>query len=423
MKINTSQVSMDASGEHKDVTGRSSEVIAGRNRQQPEFQLHLPGMAGVSRERVEENRQSQQVTASSVVSVPGDAQKYEMDADQVVERMTQEITGQRIRMRKLHRLNGGENILLAEPLNPPGSKTTFSLTSHTTSYHYEKVSVHSSGSVQLADGRDISFSLDLTMEREAVVRDSVAWQAARGVLMDPLVFSFDCDLRSLCDKQFSFDLNSDGEAEESFSLRPGSGFLALDLDNDGSITNGKELFGPTTGHGFEELAQYDSDANGWIDENDPIFAKLLVWKPGAVDKKELIGLAEGGIGAICLTHDQTSFQLRDQNNRLMGKVAASGFFLTEGGEVRPLQEIKLAVNSNADNNSDAAFAAHAEEAQSFLRRMAEIRQLEVQQMAKLRLRRERRLEEHDLFAGLFPERQREIWLSSVETRNEGDLPS
>lgn len=423
MKINTSQISMDASVEHKDVTGRSSELTVGRRRQQPEFQLQLPGVAGVSRERVAENRQSQQVAAASVVSDSGGEKEYEMNADQVVERMTQEITGQRIRMRKLHRLNGGENILLAEPLNPPGSQAMFSLTSHTTSYHYEKVSVHSSGSVQLADGRDISFSLDLTMEREAVVQDSIAWRAARGILMDPLVFSFDCDLRSLCEKQFYFDLNSDGEAEETFSLQPGSGFLALDLDNDGGITNGKELFGPTTGHGFEELAQHDFDANGWIDENDPIFAKLLVWKPGVVDGKELIGLAEAGIGAICLTYDQTSFQLRDQNNRLMGNVAASGFFLTEGGEVRPLQEIKLAVNSNAGNNSDAAYAAHAEEAQSFLRRMAEIRQVEVQQMARLRLSREQRVEEHDLFASLFPERQREIWLSSVEARNGGNSPS
>jgi len=67
MKINTSQISMDASAEHKDVTGRSTQMVTGRREEKPEFRLNLPGMSDVSRERVEENRQSQQCTATSSV--------------------------------------------------------------------------------------------------------------------------------------------------------------------------------------------------------------------------------------------------------------------------------------------------------------------------------------------------------------------
>ncbi|MEA3469756.1 MAG: hypothetical protein U9R57_16250 [Thermodesulfobacteriota bacterium] len=46
------------------------------------------------------------------------------------------------------------------------------------------------------------------------------------------------------------------------------------------INNGAELFGPTTGHGFQERAQYELDFIGWIDENDSIFSSLRIWKPG-----------------------------------------------------------------------------------------------------------------------------------------------
>jgi hypothetical protein len=420
MRINTSQISMDASVEHKDVTGKSTQLTATTQEEQPEFQLRLPGMSGISRERIEENRQSQKLTATSVVKGSAGEKKYETTANQVVERMAREVMGHRVRLHRIPGLRDGGSIMLSEPVSPPGQQTIFSLTSHTTSYHYERISVHSSGSVQLADGRDISFSLDLSMERESMVRESVAWRAAGGVLMDPLVFSFDCDLRSLTSKSFHFDLDSDGQEDESFSLQPGSGFLALDLNNDGLINNGAELFGPTTGHGFQELAKHDLDANGWIDENDPIFSKLRIWKPGTTEGAELIGLAEAGIGAISLTHNQTSFQLRDSNNKLLGEVAASGFFLTEEGEVRPLQEIKLAIKGNASENTETVVEKETMEPQFFLRRIAAIRQVEVQQMARFSLVRRNQSEERDLLASLFPENLKERGLASVEARNGND---
>jgi len=422
MRINTSQISMDASVEHRDVTGRSTQLTVVQWAQ-PEFQLRLPGSLGVSREMVAESRQSQKLTATSVIENSGSEKEFETTADQVVEQMVQKVMGHRIRLHRVHGLKNGQNIVLSEPINPLGKQSIFSLTSHSTSYHYEKVSVHSSGSVQLADGRDIDFSLDLSMEREAMVRESVAWRAAGGVLMDPLVFAFDCDLRTLSNKSFHFDLNSDGQNDELYSLQPGSGFLALDLNNDGLITHGGELFGPTTGHGFQELTEHDSDANGWIDENDPVFFKLRIWRAGNSEDAELISLAEAGIGAICLSRDQTSFQLRDRNNRLMGAVAASGFFLTEDGEVRPLQEIKLALKERINEIAETVAEKESIEAQSFLRRMVAMQQVEVQQMARLHKVRRNQTKDHDLLAKLFPETQKEIWLASVETRSESNTPT
>ena len=48
-----------------------------------------------------------------------------------------------------------------------------------------------------------------------------------------------------------------------------------------------------TGNGFSELAEYDSDGNGWIDENDEVYDQLKVWVKDENGKDKLY---IGGIG-------------------------------------------------------------------------------------------------------------------------------
>jgi len=411
MKINTSQISMDASAEHKDVTGKFAQIEGGKREGDPEFQLRIPGVAGFVRERVSANRQGQEVCAASSVRCQEGEKNYETSADQVLEKMISKVSGQRIRLRKITGMGSGVNVLLSEPVNPPGKQVLFSLLAQTTQYEYERVSVRSTGSVSLADGREIDFSLELNMERESFVQESVALQGG-GILMDPLAFSFDCDLRSLINKTFQFDMNCDGETDELSTLAPGMGFLALDLNDDKKINDGSELFGPATGHGFSELAAYDLDNNGWIDENDPVFSKLRVWEPGGTETT-LIPLAEAGVGAICLSHDTNSFQVKDMDNQLLGEVAATGLFLTEDGEVRPMQEIKLALQGTAERDEDQ----REPDPQFFVRQMIAVRQEEVRTLARLRLSRQEE-EEQTLLEILFPDWQKEKGLLSVEQRRD-----
>ncbi|MGA3188488.1 MAG: hypothetical protein ABSF22_15390 [Bryobacteraceae bacterium] len=98
------------------------------------------------------------------------------------------------------------------------------------------------------------------------------------------------------------------------------GFLALDRNGNGKIDNASELFSnlapqPATpgkvGNGFLALAVYDLPANGgngdgWIDAQDTIFSKLLVWVDlnhnGVSDPGELLTLKQAGIQAISLTY-------------------------------------------------------------------------------------------------------------------------
>ncbi len=125
------------------------------------------------------------------------------------------------------------------------------------------------------------------------------------------------------------------------TLGSGSGFLALDKNGDGRITQGKELFGPTSGDGFNELAAHDDDRNGWIDENDQIFAQLRLMVQNQ-DKQQLFTLQEKGVGAIYLNAADTPFTIKDSQNQTLGQVARSSIYLKENGEVGSVQRVDVA---------------------------------------------------------------------------------
>ncbi len=62
-------------------------------------------------------------------------------------------------------------------------------------------------------------------------------------------------------------------------------WIALDLDGDGAITSGAELFGSSTvlasgaraPDGFAALAALDANGDGTLDARDPMFGRLVLW--------------------------------------------------------------------------------------------------------------------------------------------------
>ena len=162
--------------------------------------------------------------------------------------------------------------------------------------------------------------------------------------MDPLVINLEGNPASFSDQTFFFDLDSDGKAEELSSLAKGSGFLALDLNNDGIINDGSELFGTKSGDGFKDLAAYDKDGNGWIDEDDEVFKHLKVWTKDADGRDRLIALGDAGVGAIYLGHTATEFSVKQmETNQTQGIVRSTGVFLKESGEVGTIQHVDLVI--------------------------------------------------------------------------------
>lgn len=207
----------------------------------------------------------------------------------------------------------------------------------------EQTNFAASGTVKTADGREISFQLELSMASSYHEESNVSIRlgdAARKT--DPLVLNFSGTAAQLSDQRFAFDLNADGEATENINfVASGSGFLVFDRNADGKINDGSELFGPTTNDGFAELAQLDDDSNGWIDENDAAFAQLQVWSRNAAGEDSLQSLTDAGVGAIALSRLATPFDIKTNANELLGQVRSSGIFLQEDGTAGTIQQIDL----------------------------------------------------------------------------------
>lgn len=226
----------------------------------------------------------------------------------------------------------------------PQQRQGWGLEYHSYQGHFESESVafQAAGVVKTTDGKEIDISMALKMTRQFASEQRIDVKAG-DALIDPLVINFDAPAAKLTQTKFSFDLDSDGTADQISFAAPGSGFLALDLNNDGKINNGKELFGPNTGNGFSELSQYDSDNNGWIDENDSIYDKLRIWTKDAQGNDQLFALGQKGIGAICLGNVTTDFALKDNQNTQQGQLRTTGLFLRENGTAGTVQQVDLAI--------------------------------------------------------------------------------
>ncbi|MGM0418604.1 MAG: hypothetical protein ACQEQS_07770 [Thermodesulfobacteriota bacterium] len=216
----------------------------------------------------------------------------------------------------------------------------------------ENTTVETLGSVKTEDGREINFGLHLQMERKFTAETSFESNTSVNKLIDPLVIQFDAGPPSLSDSFFDFDINTNGENEKLKAPGKGSGFLAFDINKDGKINDGTELFGTQSGNGFADLAVYDDDKNGWIDENDEIFSKLSVWRPETENEEEYMsGLLSADVGAIYLGYTQSSHTLTDDTGNTLAKLRSSGVFLKESGEASHIYQLDLAdMNNETQNN-------------------------------------------------------------------------
>ncbi|MFT5365921.1 MAG: hypothetical protein ACI8V2_000863 [Candidatus Latescibacterota bacterium] len=207
-------------------------------------------------------------------------------------------------------------------------------------YEAESTSFEAQGVVKTADGKEISIDVSLSMSREFSRKMSLDVTLEETV-KDPLVINFEGTAAELTDRKFAFDIDMDGSADQINFVKPGSGFLALDKNGDGTINDGNELFGARTGNGFSELAAYDDDGNGFIDEGDSVYEGLRIFSKDANGNDQLVALGQRGVGAIYLGHTDTPFQMKDENNQLQGIVRKSGVFLNENGSVGTVQQIDL----------------------------------------------------------------------------------
>lgn len=125
-------------------------------------------------------------------------------------------------------------------------------------------------------------------------------------------------------QQIRFDLKADGNPLRTGWVAPGDALLVLDLNANGRIDDGKELFGEHTDivfadvkpgtwsafdNGFRALAQYDRNRDGLINAKDSVFEKLRLWEDrnlnAQVDAGELSKLQDHDVVEISLAYYKT----------------------------------------------------------------------------------------------------------------------
>lgn len=206
----------------------------------------------------------------------------------------------------------------------------------------EQTSFQTNGTVVTADGREINFGLSFEMSRSFTSYYEEKYEFGTQFI-DPLVINLDSNVASVSDQKFMFDIDSDGVLDRISEPSDGTGFLALDLNGDSTINDGSELFGTKSGDGFSDLAAYDSDGNGWIDEADEIWSKLLIWSKEPNGKDSLYGLGEKGVGAIYLGNVSTDYSLNSPwDNTTNAAIRKTGVFLYENGNAGTVQHLDLA---------------------------------------------------------------------------------
>jgi hypothetical protein len=95
------------------------------------------------------------------------------------------------------------------------------------------------------------------------------------------------------------------------------GLLVRDINGNGFIDNGSELFGNNTllnngekaANGFAALAELDENHDGKIDNSDAAYSQLRVWKDtdgdGVTDAEELMSLGDAGVASIATGYNES----------------------------------------------------------------------------------------------------------------------
>lgn len=198
----------------------------------------------------------------------------------------------------------------------------------------ESFSFSALGQIQTED-KNINIDLNFSYSQSFFEKYTEKINFEEISLLDPLVIKYEGSSESLefLDKEmsFKFDIDANGVEDDVPYLAQGSGFLALDINKNGLIDDGSELFGPSTNDGFSELSSYDSDNNSWIDENDDIFKDLVIWNINKEGEESLLSLYESNVGAIYLEDSDVGVSINKDVKDTLAQVKSTSIFLKEDG--------------------------------------------------------------------------------------------
>ncbi|MFH0825053.1 MAG: recombinase family protein [Pseudomonadota bacterium] len=183
-----------------------------------------------------------------------------------------------------------------------------------------------------------------------------AKEARETVFSDPLLLDLDGDGIGTVgfDAEIRFDHDGNGFKDLTGWVGAGDGMLVLDANGNNKLDNGRELFGdfmilPTgmrAANGFQALAYYDSNSDGKIDANDPIWSRLRIWQSDSYmggwymedpdESGRLTSLDEAGLAAIFV--DSTITNITDDAGNTESR---TGRFEWQDGTTGSISEYNL----------------------------------------------------------------------------------
>ncbi|MCP9838992.1 hypothetical protein KBY84_15935, partial [Cyanobium sp. N.Huapi 1H5] len=148
-----------------------------------------------------------------------------------------------------------------------------------------------------------------------------------------------------------FDHDGKGFAERTGWISPTDGILVHDLDGNGLIDHGGELFGNNTllsngtkaANGFEALKELDVNGDRWIDQRDPAWSTLSIWidrnSNARTDQGEILSLGEAGLLRLGVDYAASDFVDSHGNRHLQ-----IGSFQASDGTLQSMNDVWFRVD-------------------------------------------------------------------------------
>jgi len=193
------------------------------------------------------------------------------------------------------------------------------------------------------NGQELSLDYNLSLSSERNSYSKVEVSAA--ALKDPLLVQFGSQGLGNIKGQKDFAINQDNILDKLPIFSGDVGYLVYDKNNNQQADDGSELFGPKTGQGFVELAQLDSNKNGFIDTEDEQFEQLFLWQPSDDNNptEQWLSLKDAKIQAISLSAINTPFDFYDKQGEIQAQLRQSSFAISESGLGRGVHQVDVRI--------------------------------------------------------------------------------
>lgn len=198
---------------------------------------------------------------------------------------------------------------------------------------YQSASLSAEGSLTLADGSSLSFTLDWSQTAMRVQESSSRVALGDAKLKDPLVIDLDGNGIAFSG---TMPLALGGGAASTVARPAGSdAILVRDANGNGRVDEG-EVVGAASGQAFAELGAMDSDGNHWIDEGDAVWTQLRL-----LDGSGQLRALDGTVGAIATASVGLPFEHRDDAGGLQAVGRRGGVVIAADGSARAAAQVDL----------------------------------------------------------------------------------